>query len=85
MTVFHVCGEMRIGVRFSHIVTAPQHTEITMTANRTEAAMALLKEELLPEQWLWLNARHWMDRNILPPLLFYYWFIRRLLNPRFQP
>ncbi len=55
-----------------------------MTANRLKAAMALLKEELTPEEWLWLSARLWMDRHAYAPVACAYWFIRRLLNPRFS-
>ncbi len=53
-------------------------------AGELTATLATLQEELPPEQFFWLCAGLWFDRHVLAPLLFNYFFLRRLINPRFE-
>lgn len=46
--------------------------------------LADLREQLLPEEWILLKVRLWIDRNVLAPILFIYFFARRFINPCFE-
>lgn len=49
-----------------------------------EKNLVALREQLLPEEWLLLKTRLWLDGRVLAPILFIYLFVRRFINPCFE-